>query len=276
MAGGSLLSKVLAPRNSGDRARHVARKQRANNALPSLHRARHPTAYIHPAARTEKKWAPSAAMLPFPSTPKRPPRALLPFDSPFFAAPALAPYHSPTPVRDHHLVYPDLFSRRTLSAADSLLHLAASPAASPARLLYPSFESESSHSHGHSQSTQSTFPPSPLPSTPSRIIRASHPSAKVDVLDLSSHLFSSPSFRSPDRFALLDDPPLDSQSISVSPILRESDRALKAQQKDGDALPVVQTRTLPSLARFVATDDDTTNDTNSVSRGPFCPLYGGH
>ena len=163
--------------------------------------------------------------------------------------PRLDPYHSPTPLPRHsHPDFSDLFSRAsfsTLSAADSLLHLAASPASSPGRLLspcrslslYPSASIASSASHGLSHS-QSTFPPTPPPTTPSRCLLPTEPhlGANVDVLDLSSHLFSSPTplFFSPRRCELQYP-----NSTGISPVLHESEKRLKLVYPEKDLLPAL-------------------------------------
>ncbi|GJE94021.1 DUF4451 domain-containing protein [Phanerochaete sordida] len=156
-------------------------------------------------------------MLSFPATP--PARSQrLSLDSPFFQAPAFVPCDSPTPRRD--CPYPDLTARpsyRTLTAADTLLHLASSPAPSPRISLYPS---TSTSSNAHSQSTQSTFPPSPGPTTPSRSIMHFDRS-KLDVL---AHPFSSPHalFYSPRYLGPSDNSPFG--AVSCSPVLHEDER----------------------------------------------------
>ncbi|KIP01999.1 hypothetical protein PHLGIDRAFT_122849 [Phlebiopsis gigantea 11061_1 CR5-6] len=158
--------------------------------------------------------------------------------------PRLDPYHSPTPLPRHpHLLFPDLFAHRaffrTLSAADSLLHLAASPAGSPTRLLSPcrslalcpSASTASSHGLSHSQST---FPPTPPPTTPSRCLltTAPHVATNLDVLDLSSHLFSSPTPFSPRRCELQYP-----SSTEISPVLHECDKRTKRMYPAQDLLP---------------------------------------
>lgn len=175
--------------------------------------------------------------------------------SPTVLCPQLHPYASPTPLPKHPTtVFPDLFARvscRTLSAADSLLHLASSPTGSPYRFLtdspyrplalYPSASTGSSRSHDLDHS-QSTFPPTPPPTTPSRSILSAEllHNARVDVLDLESHLFSSPApiFVSPNRCEL--EYPC---STGISPVLHENEKGLELAYPDDDCLPV-----LPSVA----------------------------
>lgn len=205
------------------------------------------------------------AMLSYPRTPSR--RAPHAF-SPFYDVPAYVPNESPTPAPCTPLL--DRFpaandpcpATRALSAADTLLHLASSPAKSspslrPSRSSFGSapyglsrthshshshFNSHShgSYSHGgHSQSTQSTFLQSPLPVTPSRALYTPKKrAAKLDALDISTHLFSSPArvFASPrhhlDMFS--DTYP------TMSPVFHH-----------GETPAPIPMRTLPPMPRFM-------------------------
>ena len=186
-----------------------------------------------------------------PSTPTRQRRPLPGTPEPILGFPVLHPCSSPTPLPSvPQPVFPDLFARasfRTLSAADSLLHLAASPASSPSRFfadspynrlsLYSSASTESPCSRSLSHS-QSTFPPTPPPTTPSRCILPLDPyrNANVDVLDLSTHFFSSPIpiFASPQPC----EPPYP-PSTGISPVLHENEKGLKLPYPQDDRLPAL-------------------------------------
>ncbi|EKM51269.1 uncharacterized protein PHACADRAFT_151920 [Phanerochaete carnosa HHB-10118-sp] len=197
-------------------------------------------------------------MFSFPATPPQR-TSRLALDSPFFPGPSLAPYDSPTPRRD--CPYPDLTARpsfRTLTAADTLLHLATSPSLSSRLGLYPS---ASTGSNAHSQSTQSTFPSSPGPCTPSRSILPLD-RTKLDVL---FHPFSSPHalWDSPRCLGTSDHPTFD--AVSCSPVLHESER--KEQERRRALEQDAEAHLLQPPSKRRKTDNTAEKPVNKAGRG---------